>query len=143
MAHELRDLRGSGARTPSLDFLVEGALLVRDVDLFQAALEIAADEQAGEAARIHSISLLVLQVTGDILPYEVLVSDPAQGGALLFGPATSRGPDTLRDLPPGACSAARDALERIASSDANPRIRLAGRQAFTAVQAECCAPRSP
>jgi hypothetical protein len=137
IAHELRDLRGSNERTPHLEVLVEAALLVRDVDLFRAAMEIAADEQAGEAARVHAISLLTLQVTRQILPYEALVSDPTKGDRLIFGPATSRGPDTLRELPPDACSAAQITLERIAESQARRVIRLAARQAFTAVQVEC------
>jgi hypothetical protein len=137
MAHELRDLRAQNERTPNLELLMEAALLLVDEELFQAAVDIAADPSAGGVARVHAIGLLTLQVTRRILPYEALVSDPRQGGPLILGPVTSRGPDTLRELPAEACQSAGSLLARLAESDPSSTIRLAARQAHLAVQEQC------
>jgi hypothetical protein len=140
IAHELRDLRALSQRTAQLDQLNESAHRLIDVALFEAAMEIAADAAAGEAARIHAVGLLTLQVSQTNLPYEALITDPMAGGEVIVGPVTSRGPSILRELPPSACQAAFDLLNRLAGTDANPKVRLAADQARYAVERQCCDP---
>ncbi|HLM69208.1 MAG TPA: hypothetical protein VK358_16840 [Longimicrobium sp.] len=138
IAHELRDLRKLHERTPSLDRLSESGRRLIDVAVFRAAMDIASDETAGEAARILAISLITAQVAQVDLSYEALTTDPMNGGEVLVGHTTSQGPTVLRALPSGARQEASTLLHRLAVEDANPMVRLAADQARYSVDDPQC-----
>ena len=142
VAAELRELRHSHSRTVHLDQLVEIAQRMIDPELLGAAREIAADEQAGEAARIHAIRLLVAQVADMDLPYEAFTPHSMNGGNLALGAVTSRGASILRPLPVEACEDALELLAHLAHVPADSGVRSAANRAFYMVEAGCSAARA-
>jgi hypothetical protein len=142
LASELREFRHLHGRTVHLDQLVEIAQRMIDPELLSAARDIAADEQAGEAARIHAIRLLVAQVADMDLPYEAFTSSSRDGSSLTLGAVTSRGASILRTLPVDACDDALELLEQLAGVPADSKVRSAANQAFYMVEAGCSAARA-
>jgi hypothetical protein len=132
IAHQLRQARTAQARTPALDAIANAAVMIIDEQIYVAARSIAVDASAGEAARVHALGIWLSQVTaGDILPYDALVSDPATGGELIFGPSVSEGPLSIRALPADALASSATELTTIVDNEANPRIRVAARQVLS------------
>lgn len=142
IASELREFRHLNGRTVHLDQLVEIAQRMIDPELLSAARDIAADEQSGEAARIHAIRLLVAQVADMDLPYEAFTSSSRDGSNLTLGAVTSRGASILRTLPVDACEDALELLEQLAGVPADSKVRSAANQAFYMVEAGCSAARA-
>jgi hypothetical protein len=138
IAHELRDLRNVRERTADLDQLSASARRLVDVALFRAGMDIAGDETAGEAARVHAIALIVAQVTRTDPGYEALITDPTTGGAFIVGAVTSHEPSTLRELPAGSCGDALSLLKGLAAAEGSSVVRLAADQASYTVEAQCC-----
>ncbi|HEU4322809.1 MAG TPA: hypothetical protein VFS21_06630, partial [Roseiflexaceae bacterium] len=135
LAHALRGHRAAQTRTAELDEVASVAVMLVDAEVFRQALEIAADQTAGEAARVHAISIIHAQVTGAVLPYEALVTDPVTD-SLIIGFATTSQPLVVRALPTDARETALAVLGTIARQQQNAIVRLAAEQAFYSIQAE-------
>lgn len=129
IAHVLRTQRIATTRSAGLDQLANAASMIVDAEVFRAALEVAADETAGEAARVHAIGIVNTQITRSVLPYEALVTDP-RTGRLFVGDVTTWQPLAVRELPADARAAAVATLSRLMTESQSPVIRLAAEQVF-------------
>lgn len=133
IAHALRAQRSAQARSAELDDLASVASMIVDAEVFRAALQVASDETAGEAARVHAMSIIHAQITGADLPYEALVTDP-RTGPLIVGEVSTFEPLVVRELPADARATALATLSRLRAEAGNPVVRLAARQVSDAIR---------
>lgn len=129
IAHALREERRASTRTLGLDDLANVASTIVDAEVFRAALDIAGDATAGEAARVHAIGILNTQITRRVLPYEALVTDP-HAGRVVLGDVTTWQPLLVRELPPDARSTTLTLLTRLLAESQSASICLAARRVF-------------
>lgn len=135
LAAEMRKNRMATARSPRLDLLAGQATMMVDSAIFDAALSIATDRSAGEAARIHALSVLYTQLTGGYQPYEDLVQPYTPGATIiLHGPSTSASSPTERMLPADAQQQAWERLRGVAVAEMNPVIREAARRVCAGIE---------
>lgn len=135
IAHALREERRASTRSPGLDDLATAATSIVDAEVFRAALEIAGDVTAGEAARVHAIGILNTQITRRVLPYEALITDP-YAGRVVMGNVTTWQPLVVRELPPDARSTTAEVLSHLLDESPCGSICLAARRVFYRIQTE-------
>jgi hypothetical protein len=135
IAHALGAQRTARTRSAELDDIANVGSMIVDAEVLRAALDLASDETAGEAARVHAIGLIVAQITRSVLPYDALITDPRTGQVIVGDVSTSQ-PLVVRDLPADARVTALAVLSRLKTQSQNQVIRLAARRAFYRIRAD-------
>lgn len=133
LATLLRENRSAAARSPTLDRVADRATMIVDSAIFNAALSVATDLNAGEAARIHALSVLYTQLTRAYRPYGELVQSYASETIILEGPTTA-GPLNIRILPADAHQRALELLREVARTEMNPLVREAARRVCAGIE---------